>query len=127
MKEKYQLAVEALAYLLAWGPDFPPWIGRTSGQTFEQLCGCLDELLAAETRPVSLVGIARCREVASRSRELLNGGNHPGAKLDMEYAILCLCLAAKGKPAPECSYSVQSVLKSNRVGTVPRTQRDTGS
>ena len=99
--EKYQLATDILAYMIAWAPKFPDWIQRTFEQTFEHLCIHLDDLAALETRTAALAGIAQCRREVLGAKHLFDCGKERAGKLQMLYARLYLEFAAKGKPAPE--------------------------
>ena len=110
-REKYQLAIDLLAYMIVYAPRFPRRIKQTFNEAFEELCGYFDDLATLEKREVSLAGIAESRDAAMRAKALFDSGDDDAGCVEIQYACRYLDLAAVGQPAIEPLFQGRNPLK----------------
>jgi hypothetical protein len=99
--ENYQLAVDCLAYMILWAPNYPPSMPQTFDQAFVELCGHFDKLSATEEKELSLVGIAKCKEAAVQAKKHFEFGDEDSGRVEIQRAHQYLEFAAKGKSPAE--------------------------
>ena len=100
-RQAYRLALDTLAYMIVWAPDYPPSMPQTFEEAFAELCQYFEHLEAREQRAVSLDNVRMSREAAMRAKRLYDSGDIDPGRIEIQYAHRYLDLAKSCKPAVE--------------------------
>lgn len=119
-QQLYQLASECIAFMIGAAPRYPKSMPQTFDEGFVELCGYLDDLLALEKRPISLEGLEKAKDAAMRAKRLFDSGDEDAGRIEIQYALRYLDLAAKGKPAVEPLFQPRNVADQKGKGVSPK-------